>query len=375
MADIINVLVVDDSAYSRKALSEILESTRVCRVLGTARDGEDAIRKAIELKPDLITLDLEMPKMDGFTFLRILMKSMPTPVLVISSMAHRKMVFRALEMGAMDFLAKPDPSIGADLYDMKEDIINKVKVVGQLQMLNIQRRLSRPPIEEEVEAPRDRVRPVKEKKRIGRFDCVVIGSSTGGPTALQEILSSLPGDLPVGVAVSQHMPAGYTRAFAERLNKYSEWFIKEAEEGEPMARGKALVAPGGYHMTIVKDNKESKIHIVKRHSGDKHVPSIDKLFSTAAQVYGQRLLAVVLTGMGNDGADGALEIKKQGGMVFAESPETAIVYGMPREVSESGAADRSVALDKMAKEIARAVVPRNEDGVECTDRIEQARKK
>jgi len=375
MADIINVLVVDDSAYSRKALSEILESTRVCRVLGTARDGEDAIRKAIELKPDLITLDLEMPKMDGFTFLRILMKSMPTPVLVISSMAHRKMVFRALEMGAMDFLAKPDPSIGADLYDMKEDIINKVKVVGQLQMLNIQRRLSRPPIEEEVEAPRDRVRPVKEKKRIGRFDCVVIGSSTGGPTALQEILSSLPGDLPVGVAVSQHMPAGYTRAFAERLNKYSEWFIKEAEEGEPVTHGKALVAPGGYHMTIVRENAESKIHVIKKHPGDKHVPSVDKLFSTAAQVYGQRLLAVVLTGMGNDGTAGALEIKKEGGMVFAESSETAIVYGMPREAAECGAADRSVALDMMAKEIARVVAVRNENGVIFADRNEQARKK
>ena len=375
MPDIIRVLVVDDSAYSRKAISEILESTKICHVLGSARDGEDGIKKALELRPDLITLDLEMPKMDGFTFLRILMKSVPTPVIVISSMAQRKLVFRAMEMGAIDFLVKPDSSISVDLYDMKEDIINKIKMVGQLQMPNVQRRLSRTPMEEKAEIPPEQVRTIKEKKRYGRFDCVVIGSSTGGPSALQEILSSLQGDLPVGVAVSQHMPAGYTRAFAERLNKYSEWFIKEAEEGEPMARGKALVAPGGYHMTMAKENAEVKIHVSKKRPGDKYVPSVDKLFLSASEVYGQRLLAVVLTGMGNDGSAGALEIKKQGGMVFAESPETAIVYGMPREVGECGAADRSVALDMMAKEITRAVIPKDYNNIAFAGRSEQAGKK
>jgi len=355
MTEPFRVLVIDDSAYSRKTIADILESTGLCRVTGMARDGEDGIKKAIELKPDLITLDLEMPKMDGFTFLRILMKSMPTPILVISSMVHRKLVFRAMEMGAIDFLAKPDPSVSTDLYDIKEDLISKIKMVGQLQMLNIQRRLKRGPFEELAEPAVEVERKVREKPREGKFGCIAIGSSTGGPSALQEILSSLPGDLPVAIVISQHMPAGFTRAFAERLDKYSEWHIKEAEEDELIEHGKALIAPGGYHMEIVNQNGRKRVRLIKKKSGDKYVPSVNNLFKSAADMFGSRLLAVVLTGMGNDGAEGAMEIKNRGGVVLAESPETAIVYGMPREVAECGAADDLVALDMMAKKIAKVV--------------------
>ncbi len=351
MSDLIKVLVVDDSAYSRKTIGEILESTGMCRVVGMARDGEEGIKKALELKPDLITLDLEMPKMDGFTFLRILMKTMPTPVLVVSSMAHRKMVFRAMEMGAIDFLAKPDVSISTDIYDIKEDLINKMKVVGELQMLNIQRRIKRAP--EEAVEPSQKTKVVKEEPKEGVYSCLVIGSSTGGPSALQEVLSTLPGDLPVSVAVSQHMPAGFTKAFAERLNKYSEWYIKEAEDNEVMEVGKVLLAPGGYHMMLTNVNGKTEARFKKKDSGDKYVPSVDMLFESAAEIYGKRLMAVVLTGMGNDGKMGAIRIKKDGGTVLAESQETAIVYGMPREVREAGAVDKLVALDVMSKEIAR----------------------
>ncbi len=375
MSEPIKVLVVDDSAYSRRTISEIIESTGACRVVGMARDGEEGIKRALDLKPDLITLDLEMPKMDGFTFLRILMKSMPTPVLVISSMSHRKTVFRAMEMGAIDFLSKPDPSISSDLYDIKEDLINKVEVVGQLQMLNIQRRLKRATVEELAEPAAAPVQPVKEKRREGRFSCMVIGSSTGGPSALQEILSTLPGDLPMSVAISQHMPAGFTRAFADRLNKYSEWYVKEAEEGDAVELGKVLVAPGGYHMMLVKDNDQTKIHLERKKPGDKYIPSVDMLFKSAAQIYAARLLAVVLTGMGNDGKEGSLDIKQHGGTVFSESAETAIVYGMPREVRESGAADRSVTLDMMVKEISRTVKPGSAADAKDARKTKPSRKK
>jgi len=352
-SDVIKVLVVDDSAYSRRTIGEILECTGMCRVVGMARDGEDGIKKALELKPDLITLDLEMPKMDGFTFLRILMKTMPTPVLVVSSMAHRKMVFRAMEMGAIDFLAKPDAGVSNDLYDIKEDLIDKVRLVGELQMLNIQRRIRRAP--EEAVEPYQKVRVAKEKPKEGVFSCVVIGSSTGGPSALQEVLTTLPADLPVSIAISQHMPAGFTKAFAERLNKYSEWCIREAEDGEAMEIGKVLLAPGGHHMTLVDVDGRSKVRLKKKDPSDKYVPSVDMLFESAAGIYGERLLGVVLTGMGNDGKMGAIRIKKEGGRVFAESQDTAIVYGMPREAHEAGAVDKLVPLDAMSKEIARAL--------------------
>jgi len=374
MTDHIRVLVVDDSAYSRRTIADILESTGICQVIGMARDGEDGIKKALDLKPDLVTLDLEMPKMDGFTFLRILMKSMPIPVLVISSMAHRRNVFRAMEMGAIDFLAKPNPSIGDDLYDIKEDLINKVEIVGQLQMLNIQRRLKRTPAEELLE-PSTAAPRVKEKVRESRFSCIVIGSSTGGPSALQEILSSLPGDISLGIAISQHMPAGFTRAFAERLDKYSAWDIKEAEEGERLDRGMALVAPGGYHMALVKGGTRPKVRLSKRQPEDKYVPSVDVLFKSAAKIYGSELLAVVLTGMGNDGTEGAIEIKKRGGKVFAESAETAIVYGMPREATECGAAERNIPLDKMAKEIIRTVAPKTASDVPAIKKTKTSRMK
>lgn len=361
MTEAIRVLVVDDSAYSRRTISEILESTGVCRVVGMARDGEDGIKKAIELKPDLITLDLEMPKMDGFTFLRILMKSMPTPILVISNMVHRKLVFRAMELGAIDFLAKPDSSINADLYDIKEDLINKIKIVGQLQMLNIERRIKRGPLEELAEPGLRPRGAARERAQEGEYLSIVIGSSTGGPSALQEVLSGLPGDIPVSIAISQHMPAGFTRAFAERLNKYSEWNVKEADDNEPINSGNAYVCPGGYHMTFASENGHKVIKLLQKKPGDKYVPSIDELFISAAHIYGPKLLGIVLTGMGNDGTAGSKEIKKQGGSVFAESAETAIVYGMPREVTECGAADKCLALDSISKEIVKIFAKRKND--------------
>lgn len=359
---LIRTLVIDDSAYSRRTIADILEASGECQVVGVARDGEDGIKKALELKPDLITLDLEMPKMDGFTFLRILMKSLPTPVLVISSMNQRKTVFRAMEMGAVDFLAKPDPQISQDLYNIKEDLILKVKLVGQLKMMNVQKRLKERQKFGEVTPPPMPV-PAPAHKELtkfqvhGPYDSVVIGTSTGGPSALQLIFGSLPAGLPVSITICQHMPAGFTKAFAERLDKYSAWEVKEAEQGDILMPGRALIAPGGHHMLLKRSSGDVTVELIKRNALDKYVPSVDQLFISASEVFGSKLLGVILTGMGNDGREGAKAIKNAGGTVFAESEKTAIVYGMPKEALAAGAVDQSLPLDSIAPRIAEIVAP------------------
>lgn len=363
MKKLLRTLIIDDSAYSRRTLSDILEASGECEIVGTARDGEDGIKKALELKPDLITLDLEMPKMDGFTFLRIIMKSLPTPVLVISNMNQSKTVFRAMEMGAVDFIAKPDMKISQDLYDIKEDLLMKVKVISQLTLKNIEKRIREQELGQEL-GEKDVIPTLEAGKRAsskikGSFQCLVIGSSTGGPTALQTILSTLPGNLPISIAVSQHMPAGFTKAFAERLNKYSQWEVKEAENGDILEYGKAFIAPGGYHMTLRKNGEEVKIEISKRCAEDKYVPSVDKLFLSASQVFADATLGVVLTGMGNDGKEGAIAIKKAGGKVIAESEKTAIVYGMPKEVLSANAVDFSLPLEEISREIVELTSVKN----------------
>lgn len=366
MKKLLRTLIIDDSAYSRRTLSDILEASGECEVVGVARDGEDGLKKALELKPDLITLDLEMPKMDGFTFLRILMKSLPTPVLVISGMNQSKTVFRAMEMGAVDFIAKPDMKMSQDLYDIKEDLLMKVKVVSQLRINNIQKRITEKEPGENDVIPTLGIEKRASPQTKGAFRCLVIGSSTGGPTALQTILSSLPGNLPISIAISQHMPAGFTKAFAERLNKYSQWEVKEAQNGDILSYGKAFVAPGGYHMLLRKNGEEVKIEIAPRCAEDKYVPSVDKLFLSASDVFANTTLGLVLTGMGNDGKEGAVAIKKAGGKVIAESEKTAIVYGMPKEVISVNAVDFSLPLEEIAKEIVELTAVKNLENSHCS---------
>lgn len=349
----INILIIDDSSITRRTLSDIIDSSGLAQNVWTARDGGEGLKKALEQKPDLITLDLEMPNMDGFTFLRILMKSAPTPTLVLSGIKNDKAVFRALEMGAVDFLAKPGPDMDSDLYDIKEDLLNKIKVVGQLEMDKVAARV------EEVRLGEVKVREISVKealeeeprRAVKSFDYVLIGSSTGGPTALQEIFSAFPQHLDAAIAISQHMPAGFTKAFAQRLDKHSKISVKEASQGDKLKPGHALVAPGGYHMSIAGKHPGFHVELEKRAQQDKYVPSVDKLFSSGAKVIGGSVLGVILTGMGSDGKEGALQIKESGGQVIAESEKTAIVYGMPREVIISGAADEGIPLDRMANAI------------------------
>ncbi len=342
----IRALVVDDSLPNRKALTGILGQSPGIEVVGVAADGEEAIEKVIRLKPDLITLDLEMPRMDGFTFLRWLMRVAPTPTLVISSKDDDRSVLTALEFGAVDFL--PKPVSPEDMEELGRDLVEKVRFFAGIEISRVSRsmdllqKIGPGGDEEENQAP-----------SVRHVDIVAIGASTGGPPAVQAILAGLPRRFPAAIAVSQHMPPIFTKFFAERLNKVCKISVREAVEGEPLLPGTALVTPGGYHMSFKRIMGGVAVSLKEARESDRYIPSVDIMMRSAAQNYGKRTMGVLLTGMGNDGREGMSLIKGLGGTTIAESPETAVIYGMPKEAVEAGAVDISAPLDRIAAEIIR----------------------
>lgn len=346
----IRVVVIDDSAYNRRTITKMLEALPEIEVVGYAADGEEGIRRIIDLRPDLVTLDLEMPRMDGFTLLRIIMGKCPTPVLVISSRSDDEGVFRALELGALDFIAKPGSTISSELLNIREDLHEKVRNVLTLNMAGIREReglLSR----ERVARKKEKARAVPLQAGASGMRVVAIGASTGGPPALQSIFSSFTDKLPFAVVVAQHMPVGFTRAFAERLNRSSAFEIREAKDGDAVCQGRVLIAPGGHNLLFRKLDGEVVARVVEPSPGEKYVPSVDAMFASCAELFGPRLLGVVLTGMGNDGSLGVRAVKSAGGEVLAESPDSAVVFGMPREALATGMVDKVVPLAGMAGEI------------------------
>ncbi|UCD84444.1 MAG: chemotaxis response regulator protein-glutamate methylesterase [Deltaproteobacteria bacterium] len=351
----IKVLIVDDSAYNRRTLFRILESASGVKVVGTGVDGAEGIKKALKLKPDVITLDLEMPSMDGFSFLRILMEIQPTPVIVVSARQGDTNVFKALELGAMDFLAKPTTKISPELYNIKNDLIQKVMAVSQIKLKNLQKSTSdfSQVIEKKEQSPVPKSQP--KSRDIAKMDLklVAIGSSTGGPAALNKIFSSLPRELPAGIVVSQHMPSGFTKAFAERLNKCSQLRVKEAERGEPVERGKGMIAPGGYNIFLERKGRSIVVGLKKRGARDKYVPSINLMFRSAAELFRENNLGVILTGMGDDGKEGISAIKENEGKVFAESADSSVIFGMPKEAIKTGVVDKILPLSKIPEEIVK----------------------
>lgn len=359
---LIRVVVIDDSAYNRRTITKMLEAMENVSVVGYAADGEEGMRRIIDLKPDLVTLDLEMPRMDGFTLLRIIMSSRPTPIIVISSRSEDERVFKALELGAVDFIAKPTSTISDELLTIREDLHNKVRSVLNLNMAGVKKREHL--IAEEALHRRKKRPATVPPDRLARqtVDVVAIGASTGGPPALQSILSSLNEKYPIAVAISQHMPAGFTRAFAERLNRSSLFEISEAKDGDPFTPGRILIAPGGMNLVFQKLPGGVVAKVTKPSPQDRYVPSVDVMFSSLAAIYGNRLLAVVLTGMGNDGSRGVREVKAAGGQVLAESEESSVVFGMPREAIATGVVDKVAPLDRMAREIIlrSGIVPTSE---------------
>lgn len=349
----IKVLVIDDSAYSRRTITKMLTEMPEVDVIGYATNGEEGIRRIIDMKPDLVTLDLEMPVMDGFTLLRIIMTSCPLPVIVISSRNDDERVFKALELGALDFIAKPGGAISVELINIKDDLHNKVRSSLNLNMASIRRR-SQQETAPQLQAGMKTVTAEHVSPSVTPPAIVAIGSSTGGPPALQKILTSLPEQLPFALMVSQHMPSGFTRAFADRLNRLCPFRIKEAEKGELIAKGSVYVAPGGTNMTVEHGVGGPVIGLSEPTAKDRYVPSVDLLFASLPPIYGAHVLSIVLTGMGNDGSQGLRRVKEAGGVVIAESEESAIVFGMPREAIATGCVDRVVHLDDVAGEIIRA---------------------
>jgi two-component system chemotaxis response regulator CheB len=343
----IKVLVVDDSAYSRQTIKKMLETDHNIEVVGIASDGIDAMAKTLRLRPDLITLDFEMPDMDGFSFLRWLMKERPTPVIMVSSHSDTKTVFKALELGAVDFIAKPTKRASSELHGIEKDLLSKVRGIKNLRMDKLSRNLQLLNVDTGI-TPED-------EYSIGEIEVVAIGASTGGPAALQIILTRLPHDFSASVLISQHMPKGFTRPLAERLDRLSEVRIKEAENGDIIEKGKVLLCPGGSHLTLRKRGANCYVNLKESTGEDKYVPSVDIMMTSTAEHYGSSAMGVVLTGMGNDGKKGILEIKSRGGYTIAESEETAVVFGMPAEVISTGAVDKVLPLSDVPIELVRLV--------------------
>lgn len=340
----IRVMVVDDSGPNRRALTSMLATQPDVQVVAEACDGEQGLREALRARPDVICLDLAMPRMDGFTFLRLLMARQPTPVIVVSSFSRKVDVFKALELGALDFIAKPEGGPGR-LGRIRDELVQKVRAVRALRMETLERRAH-----DATAVPRASPEP----REILRVAC--LGASTGGPPALQRILTDLPGNLPMAVLVAQHMPERFTRAFAERMARIADFRVAEAEDGQPLAAGRAYVAPGGRHLALERSRSGgARLRVTEPRPGERrrYCPSIDLLFESAAGILGDRVCGVVLTGMGSDGRDGLGRIKRAGGLTLAESPETAVVYGMPGEAVAAGGVDEVLPLDAIAARLVR----------------------
>jgi two-component system chemotaxis response regulator CheB len=347
----VRVLVIDDSAFNRRTIVKMLESLPNVEVIGYACDGEEGLRKVIDLRPDLITLDLEMPRMDGFTLLRIVMQQQPTPIIVVSSRSDDEDVFKALELGAVEFVPKPSSKVSPILMDIREELLEKVREVTSANLKNVIARTNMSDKQRNVMPKRAAVinRLTDASRR--NFRMVVIGSSTGGPPALQNIFSAIQDEIPVAFAVAQHMPPDFTRAFAERLNRFSALNIREAANGDVVRPGEVLIAPGGKNLEFFPKGADIIAKISEPKGHQRYLPSIDTLFASAATIFGRRVLGVVLTGMGNDGAMGVHAIKNNGGSVFAEAEESCVVFGMPKEAIATGLVDRIAALPLMSKEI------------------------
>jgi len=336
----IKVLVVDDSALMRKIISDMVNVEENMEVIDIARDGEDFLNKLSKIKPDVITLDVEMPKIDGITALKEMKKrNINIPVIVLSSVSKQgtELTMECLESGAFDFIPKPSGPISLDINKVREDLIQKINLA--FDKYNKSKNINSMPIETYNNS---------KKKIAGKIKAVVIGASTGGPKALYAVITKFPENLGVPVFVVQHMPEGFTKAFADRLNLNSKINVEEARDLQLVEKNTVYVAPGGYHMEVFKDKK---IHLNTEPSVWGVRPAVDKLFSSAAGVYGESLLSVVLTGMGRDGANGTIEVKKNSGITIAEDKSSCTIYGMPRAAFETGMVDIVIPLDKIAAEI------------------------
>lgn len=400
----IRVLIVDDSAFVRKALSTMLQSEPDIEIVGLANNGKEAVEKVAELKPDIVTMDVEMPIMNGLEALRIIMEQNPTPVLMVSSITTEgaEATIDALSLGAVDFISKQ--STLTIQQTMRDELVGKVKAITQ--SVGVKSRLSRPSLlgglgfrkssslvgspaksddsterlslQERIArrrqqsmqdggsdsptpaAPPSQPKQLHEVRLTGRkrpspghAKVVVLGVSTGGPLALHQVVPRLPKDFPVGMLIVQHMPAHFTKSLADRLNTLSHVTVREAQEGDVLEPGLVLIAPGGFHLKIAKDQRT--IHVTPEPSETLHRPSVDITAESVVDAFGGHAVGVIMTGMGRDGSAGLKKLNAKGGYVIAQDEESCVVYGMPKAVVDEGIADEVQSLDHLADAIAAAV--------------------
>jgi two-component system, chemotaxis family, protein-glutamate methylesterase/glutaminase len=354
----IKVMVVDDSALVRRIASDILTADPEITVVATAAQAEFALQKLQKEKPDVITLDLEMPGMGGLEAIRRIMAIQPTPIIVLSAHAQKgaELTLQALESGAVDFVLKPSNSLSGGIPVIARELVEKVKSASRIVM-------KAPPVRafswEQPQPPQHQAQPVVPQNVVslpqdregGVYDLVAIGTSTGGPVALKTVLTMLPGDLPAGVVVVQHMPPVFTKAFAERLDGCCQLSVKEAEDGDLIQPGRVLLAPGNFHMTVSRFGSEPRVRLTQTDTVNGHRPSVDVLMHSVAMEYGSRALAVIMTGMGKDGAEGLHELHRRGGYVIAQDKDSSVIYGMNKEVVQNGDAHEVVSVDSIAARI------------------------
>jgi two-component system chemotaxis response regulator CheB len=345
MPEIVRVLVVDDSAYVRKVVSQMLERSPFIEVVGIARDGREALERVAELQPDVVTCDLNMPVMDGVAFVREQMSRKPVAIVIISIAAEAgEEVLAALDAGAIDFVQKPTALATEKLMDISEELVEKVQAAARAPRLPLV-----------AAAASGERRAVSRRDVRGPVDIVVIGISTGGPQALRILIPQLPANCPVPVAMVLHMPLGYTEMYAQKLDEMSALHVVEAKGGEEVVAGMAFLAPAGRHLIFASEGGRVFTRLEIRPLDTPHRPSVDVLFHSAADVYGARVLGVVMTGMGSDGREGAAWIKARGGSILTESEQSCVVYGMPRSVVEAGLSDDTVPLERLAQAIMEKV--------------------
>ena len=349
MDRVLRVVVVDDSAYVRKVVREILSRSPFVEVVGAARDGREALDLVEHLDPDVVTCDLIMPELDGVGFVREQMQRRPVPIIIMSvAKETADAALDALDAGAIDFVQKPTALASEKIFEVSTELIDKVKAAGKIALNRIPPSLPSPAAV--ISEPQPKV------SGNHTVDMVVIGISTGGPQALKRLIPQLPEDFPVPVVMVMHMPVGYTEMYAAKLNELSRLEVREAAEGDEVKPGRVFLAPAGRHLTLKRHASGNVVtHLDAKPFDMLHKPAVDVLFKSAAEVYGNRVLGVVMTGMGSDGKQGAAWIKSQGGLVFTEAESSCVVFGMPCAVMEAGLSDKSVALEDMAHAIREVV--------------------
>lgn len=348
----IRVLTIDDSALMRQVLATLLAKDPDIEVIGSAPDPYIAREKIKAMNPDVLTLDVEMPKMDGITFLEKLMKGHPMPVVMVSSLTEAgcQTTLRALELGAVDFITKPKIDLREGMEEIAQDLIGKVKAAAIAKINRSELRASCSGVNLKLETRNSKPAPSSSAMIKTTDTIIAIGSSTGGTEAVKDVLQVLPPNTPP-ILITQHMPERFTKTWADRMNSLCRISVKEAEDGDSVLPGHALVAPGNYHMTLVRSGARYSVRINQDEPVNRHRPSVDVMFESVARYAGGNAVGVILTGMGGDGAKGLLAMKQAGAFTIAQDETSCVVFGMPKEAIKLGGADRILPLTDIASAI------------------------